>query len=98
MADLVVRSVRYKSDCVDGQGTLRDDLRVSGWNTIYHVEKGVLCQGFRESGGWLFHPLIWKTPEAARDWIKKGTIGELQESLTNLAVGFRVECFKPNKW
>lgn len=47
----------------------------------------VLCQGIREYPYMIFHPILWDYKKAEK-WIEKGYIGNLQEGLSNLAVGF----------
>mgnify|MGYP001561260847 FL=1 len=48
----------------------------------------ILCQGVKCSFGMVYHPVLFKDRASAWEWITKGSIGGLQESFTNLAVGF----------
>lgn len=73
----------------------RDELRVSVFYTVYHPEQGQLCQGHRELYGTVFVPIQFASREQARKWIQEGCIADLQESLTNLQVGFVLSCFLP---
>ena len=57
----------------------------------------VLCHGIQLSWGMIFYPMIF-TPEQARRWIAEGTIGQLQEGLSNLNVGFTSVLVKPPRW
>lgn len=75
----------------------RDELRVSDEATVYHPEQGQLCYGERHYDGTLFYPLRFKDKAAAYRWIERGTIAEVQESLSVLAVGFVTCCFEPRK-
>lgn len=75
------------TDTVDGK-LLRDNLRVSIFDTVYHPTDGVLCQGNREYGCVVYQPIMFRSRAAAQRWIENGTIAELQESLSNLCIVF----------
>jgi hypothetical protein len=51
----------------------------------------VLCQGIRDYDIMVFHPIRWKTYQGAETWVLNGCIGQLQEEMSDLAVGFQTE-------
>ncbi len=58
------------------------------WSWAIICDDGrILCQGVREYPFMIFHPIQFDH-EKAEKWVEKGYIAELQEGLTNLAVGF----------
>jgi hypothetical protein len=68
---------------------------------IIHPESGkTLCQGINDTIGspyrrlCVFHPILWKRYDAAAEWIKSGCIAEIQESHSNLNVGFQKAFFE----
>lgn len=67
----------------------RDELYVSDFAVVYHKEQGVLCQGERHYGVYLNHPIVFKSIQHAWQWVREGCIGELQEGLGTLHIGFR---------
>ena len=73
----------------------RDELKISDACTIYHPERGQLCYGERHWDCVLFFPLVFKSKQQANEWIEKGYIAQLQESLGILNVGFHRECCTP---
>lgn len=66
----------------------REELMVSDMATIYHHDKGVLCQLEKHIYVLIYHPIQFKSRDEAFKWIKDGCIADLQESLCNLSVGF----------
>ena len=54
---------------------------------IVHEDK-ILCQGIKKYPFIIYHPIIWKDHKAAEVWIESGSIAEIQESFTNLNIGF----------
>ncbi len=72
----------------------KDELQVSDFATVWHREHGQLCQAEHRWDGILFHPIRWESRDKAWNWVRKGTIAEIQESLSNLNVGFSLTCFE----
>ncbi len=88
------QDLEQQKQTVDGGGTLRIDLTCvkisdSEWWIVHQPTETVLCQSWNNYGWLLTEPLRWKSAVTANKWIESGCIGELQESLTNLAVGFQ---------
>jgi hypothetical protein len=54
---------------------------------IVHKNK-ILCQGMKRYPFIIYSPILWKDHKAAKEWIESGSIGELQESFSNLNVSF----------
>ena len=86
--------VKYPSDTV-GKDILRSDLELipfgeSAW--VLHKDKGVLSVLIRHR---FFHklysPIEFKSVGKAQAWIDSGCIAEIQESCSELDVGFRKE-------
>jgi hypothetical protein len=70
----------------------RNELQVSNVATVYHHEYGQLCYAERHWDVVLWHPIRFRDRAAAQEWIEKGFIADLQESLCCLAVGFATQC------
>ena len=87
--------VPSKTIITSGHEIPRDQLRISAYATVFHDVLGQLCEGENHYCGTLYHPIRFKSREAAGKWINNGCIAELQESLTNLNVGFRTISFAP---
>lgn len=75
----------------------RDELCVSMFNTVYHPERGVLCQSKRSYDGTIYDPIAFKDKKSAEGWIAKGYISEIQEAFHCLAIGFSLVMFKPRE-
>ena len=73
----------------------RDELQVSDRATVYHTERGHLCQVEKHWDVVLYHPIQFKDRAAAWKWCREGFIAELQEGLGNLGVGFVRETIAP---
>lgn len=92
------------SETVDGGGTRRDSLEVlrvdpQRWVVVNVDDDTILCQGWRISSGyWFYEPVGWKTYAAAERWVKEGCIAELQETFTNLCVGFQKGIVEEPEW
>ena len=69
-------------------------MLVSDAATVYHPERGQLCYFDRRWDCVLSYPIQFKNKAAAMNWIKSGTIAEIQEGLSMLAVGFSMDCFQ----
>lgn len=69
----------------------RDELRSSNGATVYHLEKGQLCWWEIHWGCIIYHPIRFKNRLAAQEWIEKGCIAQIQESLSILQVGFNTK-------
>ena len=76
----------------------KDELQVSDFATVYHPERGQLCQCERQWNVVLYHPIRFNDRSAAYKWIQSGTIAELQEGLMNLGVGFSTVAMESNDW
>ena len=73
----------------------RDKLKVSKWGSyVYHPEKGVLSQGMRSWDVYINMPIPFKDDSFAYDWIKNKCIGDLQEELGTLEIGFSLVLLK----
>ncbi len=66
----------------------KDELQVSWSATIFHLARGQLCRGERRGATMLYHPIQWPSRPQAEAWRASGTIAELQESFSNLNIGF----------
>lgn len=73
----------------------KDELSVSDFLTIFHPERGVLCQYVIHWNHIIYQPIKWESREKAYNWIREGTIAEIQESLSNLHICFSFKCFEP---
>jgi len=91
---LVARKEQRRMDKTWDYATHRDELWVSGAAVVYHKEYGVLCQTEDHYGIILHHPIVFKSIPKAWEWVREGYIGELQEGLCNLGVGFSTTLMK----
>lgn len=80
---------KHRRPCPDRLSTVKYLSREDGTSSYVIVcdEGKVLCQGIRRYPWMMFFPITWNR-KRAEEWIASGNIGELQEELTNLAVGF----------
>lgn len=58
----------------------------------------ILCQLLQETWGYVSHPVFFGNRHRAMRWIESGTIGDLQEELTSLEVGFCDKLVKELPW
>lgn len=85
--------IKNQNDTVDGKGTLREDLdiiRISDdcWVIVHKPTDTMLCQSWRYFEWMLSEPIKFKTAGNARKFVTEGCIADIQESLTNLNIGF----------
>jgi hypothetical protein len=91
------------NDTVNGSGTKRVWLRPlrlhDQWTVIDDVHFTVLCVGVQVSSGYIYYePIFFKDCQRAEDWITSGSVGQLQESFSELNVGFQAGLIAPPNW
>ena len=90
---------------VDVEKEIRKDFRAIEWNKEWDNEsnrfhkhtwividfddESILCQGIKQWPFWVWHPIVWNNYQSSIKWAKTGCIGEIQESMSNLHVGFK---------
>lgn len=75
----------------------RDELWVSAAATVCHSERGQLCWCEQHWDVLLWHPIQFRNKATAAGWIARGTIGELQEAMSDLSVGFSTKSFEQRR-
>lgn len=83
-------------ETVDGRGTLRTELEIEvlydKTAIVIHKDIGVLCVLYRRRYDYkLYEPVKFNDAEKAQKWINSGCIAILQESFSELDIGFRIE-------
>lgn len=84
---------KNQNNTIDGNGTLREDLDIirmsdNCWIIVHKQTETILCQSWRYFQWMLSEPIKFKTANNAQKWITEGCIADIQESLTNLNIGF----------
>ena len=96
-----VRDPNVITQTVNGNPVLRDKLfstQFSGGYAIVDRETcTILCQGIRQSWGLVYYPIIFGLDQA-KQWIKDGYIGDLQEQFCNLKIFFTNKLIQPPRW
>jgi hypothetical protein len=75
----------------------KDELRVTAFLTIFHPDHGQLCLMKNHQDCLVFHPIVFESHQQACEWIREGSIADLQAKLCTLAIQFSKKCVLSQK-
>ena len=75
----------------------KDELGVSAFCTIFHLDHGQLCMVKNHQDCLVFLPIVFENHQQACEWIREGSIANLQAKFNTLAIQFSKKCVLPQK-
>jgi hypothetical protein len=58
------------------------------WIVLREKDLAVLCESVKKFPYIVYFPIKWTNYQACEEWVKTGSIGEIQEDFSNLNIGF----------